>query len=129
MTPSKTKPLRPFMAYLEESQHLALTKFAKASQLTMSQVIREAVTMRIAAKNPYVAGFNDGIAKAMAVVKDNRASQMRFPSGKSFGELITGDLEQVKMNDSGDINDPLHHEDRSADRDFIHPETTNVVER
>ncbi len=38
----------------------------------------------------------------MAVIKDNIASQMRFPSGKSFAELINDDIEAVKMGE--------HHE-------------------
>lgn len=102
MTPSKAKPLKPFMAYIEEGQHAALTKYSRKAQIPMSQLVREAIALRIAPSNPYRAGFNDGLNKAMEVVAANKASQMRFPSGKSFAELINDDLEIAKMGE--------HHE-------------------
>ena len=33
------------------------------------------------------------VKKAMIVVKENNVTKMRFPSGKSFAELINEDLE------------------------------------
>lgn len=103
MTPSKKKPLKPFMAYIEDSQHVAMMKYAAKAQIPMSQLVREAIAMRIAPENPYRSGFNDGLNKAIEVINANKASQMRFPSGKSFAELINDDLQVVKMTE--------HHED------------------
>lgn len=103
MTPSKKKPLKPFMAYIEDSQHVAMLKYSTKAQIPMSQLVREAISLRIAPDNPYRAGFNDGLNKAMEVINANKASQMRFPSGKSFAELINEDIEAVKMTE--------HHED------------------
>lgn len=97
MTLSKPKPLKPFMAYIEEKQHAALTRFSKKAQIPMSHLVREAITMRIAKDAPYRAGFNDGLNKAIELVAANKASQMRFPSGKSFAELINEELEAAKM--------------------------------
>jgi hypothetical protein len=96
MTLSK-KPLKPFMAYLEEGQYARMRRFALKSRIPMSQLIREAIDMRIANGNPYVDGFNAGIDKAMSVVSANKAAEMRFPSGKSFAELINSDLETTRM--------------------------------
>jgi hypothetical protein len=99
--PSK-KPLKPFMAYIEEAQHNAMMRYSKKAKIPMSQLVREAIALRIAPDNPYRAGFNDGLDKAIATINANVASQMRFPSGKSFAELLNDDIEAVKMGE--------HHE-------------------
>ena len=96
MTLSK-KRLKPFMAYIDEGQYARMRKFAVKSRIPMSQLIREAIDMRIATGNPYTDGFNAGINKAMTVVSANKAAEMRFPSGKSFAELINTDLENARM--------------------------------
>jgi hypothetical protein len=100
MTPSKR--LKPFMAYIEDAQHNALTKYSKKAKIPMSQLVREAIALRIAPDNPYRAGFNDGLQKAISVVNANEASKMRFPSGRSFAELINQDIESAMMGE--------HHE-------------------
>lgn len=99
MTPSKR--LKPFMAYLEVGQHTALTKYSRKTQIPMSQLVREAIAMRIAPNDPYRSGFNDGLDKAIEAVTANKVSQMRFPSGKSFAEHINQDLENLRMTDEG----------------------------
>ncbi len=104
MIPSK-KPLKPFMAYLEEGQYTRMRRFALKSRIPMSKLIREAIDMRISSGNPYVDGFNAGIDKAMAVVSLNKAAEMRFPSGKSFAELINSDLENTRMEKNEDEKD------------------------
>lgn len=104
MTPSK-KPLKPFMAYLDEGQYARMRRFAVKSRIPMSQLIREAIDMRIAKGSPYVDGFNAGIDKAMVVVSSNKAAEMRFPSGKSFAELINSDLENTRMEKNEDEKD------------------------
>lgn len=96
MTLSK-KPLKPFMAYLEEGQYAQMRRFSIKTKIPMSRLIREAIEMRIASGSPYVEGFNAGLEKAMTVVSANKAAEMRFPSGKSFAELINNDLENVRM--------------------------------
>lgn len=98
MIPSK-KRLKPFMAYIEEAQHTQMMRYAKKANIPMSQLVREAIAMRIAPTNPYRSGFNDGLDKAIGLVSENKASQMRFPSGKSFAELINEDLENAKMSE------------------------------
>lgn len=93
MTPS----LKPFMAYLEYPIYAGLKRFSQKHNVSMSQIIREAIVARIGDGDRYVAGFNDGIDKAANVVHANKAAKMRFPSGKSFAELVVADLIQLKQ--------------------------------
>lgn len=95
MTPSKR--LKPFMAYIDATQHARMKKFSGKFRIPMSQLIREAIDMRITNGNQYLHGFNAGLMKAQDVVKANKASEMRFPSGKSFAELVNSDIELEKM--------------------------------
>lgn len=106
MTRSKTGPLKPFMAYLEPAQYGRMNKFSVKHRLPMSKLIREAIDMRIATDAPYIAGFNAGIEKAMSVVSANKAAEMRFPSGKSFAELINADLDYARMGKDEAVGEP-----------------------
>jgi len=97
---TRSKPLKPFMAYIDEGQYARMKKFCNKHKIAMSQLIREAIEIRITPGNPYTEGFNAGINAAIKVVADNKASQMRFPSGKSFAELMQEDLEKVLLYES-----------------------------
>jgi len=92
-----THSLKPFMAYLEYAIYADLKKFSKKSNISMSQIVREAIVGRISDGDRYVAGFNDGVNKSISVVHANRAAKMRFPSGKSFAELVVENLQQLKQ--------------------------------
>lgn len=98
--PISSKKLKPFMAYIEESQYTKMNRLSKKSHIPMSQLMREAIEIRITDGNPFTAGFNKGLEHAMKIVKDNQASQMRFPSGKSFAELINEEIEQARMHEA-----------------------------
>ena len=93
-TPS-TK-LKPFMAYIENAQYTKLRKLSNKAKIPMSQLIREAIDIRVS-DNQYVSGFNNGLEHAMKLIAQNQASQMRFPSGKSFAELLNEELETARM--------------------------------
>ena len=88
--------LKPFMAYIENSQYAKLRKLSTKSKIAMSQLIREAIDIRVSS-NQYTAGFNGGLEHAMKLISQNQASQMRFPSGKSFAELLNEELETARM--------------------------------
>jgi hypothetical protein len=79
---------KPFMAYLTPKEIIRLKKFSKTNKLPMAQVVREGISARMVTGNPYIAGFNDGLKKSVKVVGSIQASQMRFPSGTSFAELV-----------------------------------------
>ena len=90
MTNSKYKP---FMAYLEPDVILKLKRFSKKSKTTMTEIVRQALNAKMAEGDPYIAGFNDGIRKAVTGVNNTQGAQMMFPSGKSFAQLVTDEIE------------------------------------
>jgi len=96
------RPLKPFMAYIEDKQYARMRKFSLFTRIPMSQLIRESIEMRIASGDPYTSGFNAGLDKAVSVVTANKASQMRFPSGRSFAEIINEELEAAKLSENHD---------------------------
>lgn len=79
---------KQFMTYLSTEDIMRLKKAAKKLKTPMAQIIREAIHARLSGNNPYATGFNDGLEKAIATVSSIQAAQMRFPSGKSFAELV-----------------------------------------
>ena len=96
MTHSKEN-YKPYMAYLTPTDINRIKKYAKKCKIPVAQVIREAVSVRMSDENPYIEGFNDGITKSIEAVANMQASQMRFPSGKSFAELVEGELDTQRM--------------------------------
>ena len=92
-----SKKLKPFMTYLDDADYVKLKKFAKAKKVTMARILREGLEVRMAQDNPYLKGFNDGLNAATNVINANQASQMRFPSGQSFGELINAEIANLIM--------------------------------
>lgn len=90
--------LKPTMAYLTFDQHIRLKRFATKHNVAMAQVIRESIDARIASGDRYSHGYNTGLRDAMRVVEDNKAARMRFPSGKSFAELVNADIKKLEIN-------------------------------
>ena len=95
MTPSKK--LKPFMTYIDDADYVKLRKFAKAKKLTMAQVLREGLSMRVAVDNPYLQGFNEGLDASIKILSTHQAAQMRFPSGQSFADLMTDEILKLKL--------------------------------
>lgn len=91
---------KQFVVYFDESVHRKIKRFAKKAKISMNQLIREGAEQRMANNDPYVQGFNAAVNKAMIVVEENNASKMRFPSGKSFAELINEELERLIKNET-----------------------------
>lgn len=83
---------KPFLTYLNPIEYARLKKFSTKNKTPMTQIVREAVTARITDGNPYVNGFNAGIQEAIDAVNAMKHAQMRFPSGKSFAELVSDEL-------------------------------------
>lgn len=90
--PMPSKNYKPFLTYLEHQEYAKLKKFATKNKMPMTQVIREAITARTIGGDPYVTGFNNGLQEAINAVNAMQHAQMRFPSGRSFAELVTDDL-------------------------------------
>lgn len=92
-----SKKLKPFMTYMDDADYLKLKKFAKAKRVTMAKILREGLMVRMAEDSPYIRGFNDGLDTAIKIIGEHQASQMRFPSGKSFGELMSDEIMKEHM--------------------------------
>jgi len=91
MEDERMSKLKPFMTYMTEADHISLRKFARAKKITMAQLIREGIAMRMS-DGTYASGFNDGIKAAIDSIGKLPAAQMRFPSGQSFADLIADEL-------------------------------------
>ena len=96
MSPSK---LKPFMAYIDDGRLLRLRQLSKKNKTPMSQLVREGIDARLAVGDKYLAGHNDGIKSAIGAVNANDACKMQFPSGKTFAELLTDDLQKLVRTD------------------------------
>jgi hypothetical protein len=103
--PIPSNNYKPFLAYLTPVEYNRLKKFASKNKITMAQIVREAVTARITSGNSYVSGFNQGLDEAIKTVADAQYAQMRFPSGKSFAELVADDLLTKIMKEEKDETD------------------------
>ena len=79
---------KPFMTYLAPKDIVRLKRLSKTTKTPMSQIVRDALSAKLASGDPYTSGFNDGLKKAVDVVSGIQAAQMRFPSGLSFAELV-----------------------------------------
>jgi len=97
MTPSKKEKLKPFMTYINDADYVKLRKFAKTMKLTMAQVLREGLSMRVAVDNPYLQGFNEGLDASIKIISGHHAAQMRFPSGQSFADLMTDEIMKQRL--------------------------------
>jgi hypothetical protein len=92
--------LKPFMAYLTFEQYARLKRFASKNDVPMAQVIRESIDARIAAGDRYSHGYNTALKDAMRSVAENKAARMRFPSGKSFADLVNEDLQKLAIKEN-----------------------------
>lgn len=89
--------LKPHMTYLTFEQYGRLKRFATKNNTPMAQVIRESIDARIADGDRYSHGYNTALRDAIRVVEDNKAAKMRFPSGKSFADLVNEDLKKLTL--------------------------------
>jgi hypothetical protein len=92
-----SKKLKPFMTYIDDGDYVKLKRFAKKQRITMAQVLREGLSIRMAEGDPYITGFNEGLNKASEVITAHNAGQMRFPSGQSFADVLCDEVSRHIM--------------------------------
>jgi hypothetical protein len=81
--------------YLEQSEKERITKFAEKSDISVGQFAREAFKMRMeGGDNPYNNGFNQGLNEAIRIANACDGATMMFPSGKTFGKVVSDDIEK-----------------------------------
>jgi hypothetical protein len=90
-----TRLNKQFVVYFDHETHSRIKEFSDKNNISMNQLVREGVEQRMSKDNSYVNGYNTAIKKTMIVVKKNNATKMRFPSGKSFAELINEDIQML----------------------------------
>jgi hypothetical protein len=94
---TRFKTVTPLMIYVPPTELAELKKFAKSAKKPVSHIAREGIRMRLAGEgNPYNSGFDDGLNAAMDVAQKTKGAQMRFPSGKSFGQLVCDEIDKFK---------------------------------
>lgn len=83
------------MIYLDPVEAAVLTDYAAEQEMSASAVVREGLQLRMRDKrDPYITGFNEGLAVAIEVVQTSKGGQMMFPSGKSFAQIVCDDIEK-----------------------------------
>jgi len=92
---SRFKNSHPLMIYTTLKQRAALKIFARKERIPASQLVREGIDMRMAPGDRFNAGFNEAIRQAKDVVQSSKGGQMRFPSGKSFADIVCEDLNNL----------------------------------
>ena len=93
---ARSKNFYPTMVYLSKEEMKAAKSFSKRERVSVSQITREGIRMRIgSAENPYLGGFNDGLRCAMEAARNAQGAQMMFPSGVTFAEMVCTEIERM----------------------------------
>lgn len=86
---SRFKTVVPLMIYMAPKEVAQLKAFAKSKRQAVSHVAREAISARLSGEqDQYLAGFNDGLNKAMALAHEAPGGKMAFPNGQTFADTI-----------------------------------------
>lgn len=84
---------QPVMIYVDKELLIKWEEFAYEKTKSKSSIAREALEARLNGKiNDYTAGFNAGLSSAVDAVTNVEAFKMRFPSGKSFADLLADEV-------------------------------------
>lgn len=84
---------QPVMIYVDKELLVKWEEFAYDKTKSKSAIAREALEARLNGKeNDYTSGFNAGLSAAVDAVGKVEAFKMRFPSGKSFADLLVDEV-------------------------------------
>ena len=89
---SRFKTVHPLMVYMPLGQRARVKIYAKKGLMPVSQVVREGIEMRMAIGDRYTSGWNDALIEVAKVIKECPAGQMKFPSGRSFSDMLCDDV-------------------------------------
>jgi len=79
--------------YISKELHRKIHEYVKHNHMSLSQLTREALTLRMDASEAYNDGFNAGLNQAMVIAHDTKGSGMMFPSGKTWATAVCDDIE------------------------------------
>lgn len=85
-----------FMVYVSTEVHEQMKKLSESLEVSMSQIAREAINMRLSSNDQYEAGFASALDHCERLIQDNLAAQMRFPSGKSVAEILSQEINLLR---------------------------------
>tara|TARA_R110000822_G_scaffold176153_1_gene315717 strand:- start:76 stop:393 length:318 start_codon:yes stop_codon:yes gene_type:complete len=92
---SRFKTVKQKVIYLPHELAEKFEKYAKKNDITQSKIVCEGIVMRMSGNDdPFNQGFNQGLNEAMNIVNQTDGAKMMFPSGKSFAQLVCGEIEQ-----------------------------------
>jgi hypothetical protein len=89
------------MIYVFKENLGEIRAYAKKQKVSLSQIAREGLSMRMAQGDLYMQGLNDGLDVGMNAIRESNWAQMIFPSGRTFADLICDELERKKYGLSG----------------------------
>lgn len=81
-------PVAPVMIYIDHGLNAKWEEAARTKRVSKSQLAREGIEIRLNGGDPFTDGFNHGLASAVEAAHKTDAFKMKFPSGKSFAELL-----------------------------------------
>lgn len=100
MASEPDKNHKAFIVYMTTDEHKRLQKFALKYKLSMTQVMREALEMRLSQDAAYINGFNAGLQTAVKVITSNPLSQITFPNQKTLAKVAEDDILACTMRTS-----------------------------
>ena len=95
-TPTRFSKQVAFMVYVPSEVHEQMKQLSEKLEVSMSQIAREAINMRLSSNDQYEAGFSAAIEHCQRLIRDNLAAQMRFPSGKSVAEILIQETDLLR---------------------------------
>lgn len=84
------------MVYVPVEVHEKMKQLSESLEVSMSQIAREAINMRLSSNDQYESGFSAAVDHCQRLIRDNMAAQMRFPSGKSVAEILTQEIDLLR---------------------------------
>ncbi len=111
---SRFKTSHPLMIYMTLKQRADVKIFARKERIPVSQLVREGLSMRMSPTDKFNAGFNEALKQAMDVTKNSKGGQMRFPSGKSFADIVCEDLNGLLRKESAPQEVLIDEEDHQV---------------
>ena len=119
---SRFKGIHPVMIYVFKENLEEIRAYAKKQKVSLSQIAREGLSMRMAQGDLYMQGLNDGLDVGMNAIRESNWAQMIFPSGKTFADLICDELERKKHGLSGKGKRKTKDTERDPEGDSLAPE-------
>jgi hypothetical protein len=119
---SRFKGIHPVMIYVFKENLEEIRAYAKKQKVSLSQIAREGLSMRMAQGDLYMQGLNDGLDVGMNAIRESNWAQMIFPSGRTFADLICDELERKKHGLSGKGKRKAKDTERDPEGDSLAPE-------